>query len=62
MATTTAPRELTLDVIYPVGSIYMSMNSTSPEVLFGGSWNQIKDTFLLAVGNTYAANSTGGGG
>ena len=24
--------------IYPVGSIYMSVNSTSPETLFGGEW------------------------
>lgn len=24
--------------IYPIGSIYMSVNSTSPETLFGGEW------------------------
>ncbi len=38
----------------------MSTNSTNPNVLFGGSWEQIKDTFLLACGNTYANGSTGG--
>lgn len=46
--------------IYPVGSIYMSVNSTNPAVLFGGSWEQLKDRFLLAAGSTYAAGSTGG--
>lgn len=45
---------------YPVGSIYMSVNSTSPAELFGGTWEQIKDTFLLACGDTYTAGSTGG--
>ena len=45
---------------YPVGSIYMSVNATSPSVLFGGTWEQLKDTFLLSAGDTYANGSTGG--
>lgn len=52
-----------VDVIgmtYPVGSIYISANSTSPAELFGGTWEQIKDRFLLAAGDTYEAGSTGG--
>lgn len=48
------------NLIYPVGSIYMSTDSTDPSLLFGGTWEQIKDTFLLAAGTTYAAGSTGG--
>lgn len=33
-------------VIYPVGAIYASANSTSPASLFGGSWTQITNAAL----------------
>jgi hypothetical protein len=49
-----------LDLIYPVGSIYLSVNSASPVDLFGGTWERIKDTFLLGAGDAYEAGSTGG--
>lgn len=45
---------------YPVGAIYLSVNSTSPETLFGGEWQRITDTFLLAAGRVYGAGTTGG--
>ena len=48
------------DLIYPVGSIYMSVNSTSPEVLFGGTWEQIQGKFLLGMSSSYPAGSQGG--
>ena len=48
------------DLIYPVGSIYMSVNSTSPEVLFGGTWEQIQGRFLLGMSSNYPAGSSGG--
>ncbi|EAX87781.1 hypothetical protein TVAG_167460 [Trichomonas vaginalis G3] len=42
-----------LQTIYPIGSIYTSMNSTRPEVVLGlGTWTQIVDRFL------YCANSS----
>lgn len=49
-----------LDIIYPIGSIYMSTRSTDPQALFGGSWEPIKDKFLLAAGLIFKAGSTGG--
>ena len=52
--------EGTLNAIYPIGSIYMSVNSTNPSQLFGGTWEQIKDRFLLACGDTYQNGSIGG--
>ena len=48
------------DMVYPVGSVYVSVNSTSPATLFGGTWVQIKDKFLLSAGDTYEAGATGG--
>ena len=49
-----------LEIMWPVGSVYISVSPTSPRTLFGGTWQQIRDTFLLAAGNTYAAGSSGG--
>ena len=51
---------VTLASVYPVGSIYMSVSSTSPATLFGGTWEQIQDRFLLAAGTSYAAGAEGG--
>ena len=48
------------DIVYPVGAIYMSVSSTSPEILFGGKWEQIQNRFLLAAGSSYTAGNTGG--
>ena len=46
--------------MYPVGSIYQSVNPTDPSELFGGTWQMLKDVFLMAAGGKYAAGSTGG--
>ena len=43
----------TLLEAYPVGSIYMSTNSKSPASLFGGTWERLKDRFLLGAGDNY---------
>lgn len=49
-----------IDIIYPVGSIYMSVNNVSPSTFLGGNWQAIEDTFLLSSGSTYTAGNTGG--
>ena len=46
--------------LYPVGSIYLSVNDTNPSTFIGGTWERIKDRFLLAAGDKYVAGSTGG--
>ncbi|MGN0967159.1 MAG: phage baseplate protein [Candidatus Coprovivens sp.] len=35
--------------LYPVGSIYMSVNSTNPSNYFGGTWERISGRFLLGA-------------
>ena len=50
-----------LSRIYPVGSIYLSVDSTSPESIFGGTWEPIPTgKMLLSAGDGYAVESTGG--
>ena len=49
-----------VDLIYPVGSIYMSVNATNPKELFGGTWERIQGRFLLGASNSYAAGGQGG--
>ena len=49
-----------LDLVYPVGSIYITTNSTHPTLLFGGDWERIQGRFLLAADNTYTPGSEGG--
>lgn len=51
------PGTLPIDKIYPVGSVYLSFESTSPASLFGGSWTQITNRFLYAA---QGSNTTGG--
>ena len=46
--------------IYPIGAIYMSLVSTNPSTLFGGTWEQLSGQFLLASSSTHTAGSTGG--
>ena len=45
---------------FPVGYIYISHSSMSPAEMFGGTWEQIKDCFLLGAGSKYTAGTTGG--
>lgn len=40
------------DIIYPVGSVYMSINPTDPSQIFGGTWERIQGRFLWATGST----------
>lgn len=49
-----------INAVYPVGSIYLSVNNTSPTYLFGGTWEKIEDRFLIGASSSKPVNSTGG--
>ena len=59
------PARMLFNLIYPVGSIYMSTNEASPATLFGGIWARIEGKFLLAASSDgrderYAPGAEGG--
>lgn len=58
--TSTMRTELAATGRMPAGSIYISTNPESPATFYGGKWERIKDRFLLAAGDSYAAGATGG--
>ena len=44
---------------YPVGSIFQTVSSTSPAVLFGGTWQEIAwNRVLMGAGSTHPAGAT----
>lgn len=45
---------------YPIGSIYISTNATSPATLFGGNWDEIHGAFLFANSALHKAGEIGG--
>ena len=53
--------DISADNYYPIGSVYISATNTkTPAQLFGGTWEQLQDVFLVCAGSTYSAGSTGG--
>ena len=50
-----------MNVIYPVGSIYITATNTNPQSFLGGTWQQIASgRTLVGAGGGYNAGATGG--
>ena len=51
--------DVSVDTVFPVRSIYLSRNNTSPAELFGGTWVKIaSDRVLMGASSTHAAGTT----
>lgn len=51
-----------LEVVYPVGSCYFSVQSTSPAAIVGGTWTQLTGGVLGLAGSTGVADAGEEGG
>lgn len=49
-----------VDTVYPVGSIYMTLSSTAPSVLFGGTWQRVQGRYLLGADDQHTSGTLGG--
>lgn len=49
-----------LEAVYPVGAVYISTTNVNPATLFGGTWTQLKDRFLVGAGDSYTNGNIGG--
>ena len=51
--------KINVDFIYPIGSVYISTESTNPSVLFGGTWQQTaKSRAIVGAGSNIANTRT----
>ena len=53
-------KEWVNDTQHPIGSIYITTNNVNPSSIFGGTWEQLKDRFLIGAGSSYTNGATGG--
>lgn len=52
--------KINIDLIYPIGSIYLTTSSVSPQTLFGGTWEKIINDAYLKIANGSTAGNLGG--
>lgn len=51
--------DVSVDTVFPVGSIYLSKNNTSPAELFGGTWVKIAaNRAIMGASSTHVAGTT----
>ena len=50
-----------LDIIYPVGSVYLTVNDINPKTLFGGTWVKSSGGFIYGSTSTGTRGENGNG-
>lgn len=52
---------INVNLIYPIGSIYLSVNNKNPGEIFGGNWEELpRDCYLLTAPTSQTEIGTGG--
>lgn len=49
-----------IDLIYPIGSVYINTTNLNPATVFGGTWEEINGRFLLGRSASHQIGQTGG--
>lgn len=57
---TSGLKSIILDLVYPIGSYYITEREENPSNTFGGGWEQIIDKFLYGAGGALAIGAEGG--
>lgn len=50
---------MTVDEIYPVGSVCIRYDTTSPATLYGGTWQRIEGRMLFGCASSGTVGATG---
>lgn len=45
-------KQIVIDLIYPVGAIFMSSVDVNPDIVIGGTWERVQGRFLVGVDDT----------
>ena len=49
------------DIIYPIGSVYLTINDVNPQTLFGGTWVKCSGGFIYGSTGTGISGDNGNG-
>lgn len=52
--------QINVDLIYPIGSLYLTTSTISPEILFGGTWERLTADAYLKIATGNSAGTLGG--
>lgn len=48
------------DCVYPIGGVFITIDQRNPGEYLGGTWEAITDRYLVGIGPSHPAGTTGG--